>query len=194
MATVKITIDDVSKVLGSIATLAAKQVLVGIPSSTAGRDDDGPINNAEIGYVQEHGSPANNVPARPFLVPGVKDEMEPISRQLKRASQSALDGDKAKSDMALKAAGLLGERGARAKISSNIAPALKPSTIANRYRARGTASRREGEMAYSSKVTAGAQAAGMSLSEIQDAAGIVSLVNTGQLRNALTYVIRKKGG
>ncbi|TJZ75584.1 hypothetical protein [Chitiniphilus eburneus] len=193
MATVKITIDDVGKVLGAIGELAAKQVLVGIPSSTAGRDDDGPINNAEIGYVQEHGSPANNVPARPFLVPGVKDEMEPISRQLKRASQSALDGDKTKSEMALKTAGLLGERGARGKISSNIAPALKPSTIANRYRARKTAARRAGEEAYSSMVAAGAQAAGMSLSEIQDAAGIVSLVNTGQLRNALTYVIRKKG-
>jgi len=46
-------------------------VLVGIPSNEDGRSD-GNLGNAAIGYIHEKGSPAQNIPARPFLEPGVK--------------------------------------------------------------------------------------------------------------------------
>jgi hypothetical protein len=74
----------------------------------------------------------------------------------------------------------------KAKTSSNIPPPLKPSTIRGRKYLRGTQSRRAGETKYSALVKGG-----MAPAAAQRAAGIVSLVNTGQLRNAVTYVVRK---
>jgi hypothetical protein len=59
-------------VIEAISQLSNKDVLVGIPDSAPERTDT-PITNAQIGYVMETGSPAHNVPARPFLVPGVAD-------------------------------------------------------------------------------------------------------------------------
>lgn len=67
----KVTIRDRSKALNDILrALNAQGVMVGIPAETAGRDD-GPINNAAIGYILETGAPERNLPARPFLRPGV---------------------------------------------------------------------------------------------------------------------------
>lgn len=192
----KMPVDRLDDVLKSIADLVNEEVLVGIPASTAERKDGeaGPINNAEIGYVQENGSAANNIPARPFLVPGVKSIQDRAAKELGGAAGLALDG---KRDLALQTmdrVGLLGASTVKAKLSSNIPPPLKPGTIRDRARQRGTATRRKGEQAYLDMVDAGAQAAGMSLAEIQSAAGIIPLINTGQLRNAITYVRRKKKG
>ncbi len=193
---VKMTVDRLDDVFKAIAELVSQEVLVGIPAATADRQDgdEGPINNAQIGYVQENGSAANNIPARPFLVPGVRDVQDRSAKELGTAAGLALDG---KTDQALQRmdrVGMLAASSAKAKISSNIPPPLKPATIRDRARQRGTASRRKGEKAYLAMVGAGAQAAGVSLFEIQSAAGIVPLINTGQLRNAITFVRRKKKG
>ena len=67
----KITIDKVGQVLKSIHTLETNRVLVGIPQEKNARND-GQMTNASIGYIQENGSSANNIPARPFLIPGVE--------------------------------------------------------------------------------------------------------------------------
>ncbi|AHB06353.1 hypothetical protein ACNHE5_08635 [Pandoraea pnomenusa] len=190
----KMPVDRLDDVLKSIADLVNEEVLVGIPASTAERKDGeaGPINNAEIGYVQENGSAANNVPARPFLVPGVKGVQDRSAKELGDAAGLALDGKRSLAIQKMDRVGMLAASAVKAKIGSNIPPPLKPGTIRERARQRGTATRRKGEQAYLDMVDAGAQAAGMSLAEIQSAAGIVPLINTGQLRNAITFVRRKK--
>ena len=189
--TVKVMKDDLADVLKAVHALVSREVLVGIQQADDARKEGGPIGNAEIGYIQEFGSPANNIPARPFLVPGVEKALPAAIKQLKRGGERALGGDKAAGDVALNAAGSTCASSARSVINSNISPALSPETIKNRFRQRKTKSMRKGEKAYLGMIDAGAQAAGMSLSEIQSAAGIVALVNTAQLRNAITYVIRK---
>ena len=183
--------DRLGEVMKAISEIAKQEVLVGIPDSAPDRTDT-PISGAQIGYIMEHGSPAGNIPARPFLVPGVASAKDDIAAQLGNAAKEALDGSKSKAIGRLKAAGLIGQNAARLKINSNISPALKPSTIASRFRARETAGLRKGEEKYAALVESGAQAAGMSPAEMQSEAGIVSLVNTGQLRNSITYVLRKK--
>lgn len=190
----KMPVDRLDDVLKSIADLVNEEVLVGIPASTAERKDGeaGPINNAEIGYVQENGSAANNVPARPFLVPGVKGVQDRSAKELGDAAGLALDGKRSLAIQKMDRVGMLAASAVKAKIGSNIPPPLKPGTIRERARQRGTVTRRKGEQAYLDMVDAGAQAAGMSLAEIQSAAGIVPLINTGQLRNAITFVRRKK--
>ncbi|WP_321906230.1 hypothetical protein [Burkholderia cenocepacia] len=155
-------IDRLDEVLKSIAGLVKQEVLVGVPDSTAGRKDDGePLSNAEIGYIQETGSPANNIPARPHLVPGVQDARPKFEPQLQRGVEAALDGDLEQVQRRLNMAGIAAQNSVRAKVNSNIAPELAESTLEARRR-RGVT--REN-----------------------------TLVDTGQYRNSITYVIRKKG-
>ncbi|MCA8492563.1 hypothetical protein [Burkholderia arboris] len=155
-------IDRLDEVLKSIAGLVRQEVLVGVPDSTAGRKDDGePLSNAEIGYIQETGSPANNIPARPHLVPGVQDARPKFEPQLQKGVEAALDGDLEQVQRRLNMAGIAAQNSVRAKVNSNISPQLAESTLEARRR-RGIT--REN-----------------------------TLVDTGQYRNSITYVIRKTG-
>ncbi|WP_250512694.1 hypothetical protein [Caballeronia sp. INDeC2] len=149
-----------ASIIKAINELGAKDVLVGVPEGNTDRKSGDPATNALIGYVQEFGSPANNIPARPFLIPGVQDIQKPASDRLKVAAQRALSGDLSQAEKQLNAAGMMGQNSARAKINSNIQPKLSERTLAAR-RARGVT--REN-----------------------------TLIDTGQLRNSITYVIRKK--
>nr|DAV51111.1 MAG TPA: virion morphogenesis protein [Caudoviricetes sp.] len=69
-------------------------IYVGIAndSSKNGRKDGAPTN-AQLGYIHERGSPAANIPPRPFLEPGVKSAKEKIEKGLERAAKMAMSGD-----------------------------------------------------------------------------------------------------
>ncbi len=68
---VTIRADNAQSILDALKSLTKKDVLVGIPAEDSDRDDV-PFGNAGIGYINEYGSPAQNIPPRPHLVPGVK--------------------------------------------------------------------------------------------------------------------------
>lgn len=187
---VTITKDRVNSVIGAITQLVGKEVLVGIPEATATRQDaesSGHPTNAMIGYVMETGSPARNVPARPWLVPGTQESQRDWMPHLKGAATAALDGKPQQSDQELSAAGIVAESGVKRRINSNIPPPLSPATVRARKYARGTKSRRANEDYYLQQI-----ASGVDRGTAQSAAGIVALVNSGQLRNAVTSVVRKK--
>jgi hypothetical protein len=188
MARVTILQDNVDKVMGSLTALVGKQVLIGIPESETERDDDGPITNAALGYIHEFGAPESNIPARPFLIPGVQAVEEQALDKLRQAADAALTGDTKASNQYLQAAGIIGEMGAKDAISGGDFVPLKPETIANRHRQRRTASLRQDEIHYLALVDAG-----MTPEGAQNATGIRALINTGQLRNSLTHVVRRKG-
>lgn len=129
--TVKITKDGVPDLLKAIKALTSKEVLVGIPDTGAGRDDDA-ISNAEIGYLMETGSPAQNIPERPHLVPGVEDARDKIERRLKAGAQVALSGKVAEVDATLTAIGITAENAVKSKITAGPFAPLSPKTIAKR--------------------------------------------------------------
>ncbi|MFL9943731.1 hypothetical protein [Paraburkholderia graminis] len=184
--TVKITIDKLGDVIKAISQLSNKDVLVGIPDSAPERADT-PITNAQIGYVMETGSPANNIPARPFLVPGIADVQAEIAERLRNGALSALAGSAAGAETALKAAGMVGQNAVKKKINDGPFTPLSPRTIAQRNRSRQTKSMRKAEKDYANLL-----AQGKTEQEAQDAAGIKPLINTGSLRNSIVYVVRKK--
>ena len=165
--------------LASINALTQNEVLIGIPSTDASRDDPGKsgadLTNAAIGYIQETGSPAANIPARPFLVPGVTNAIPKIVAQLKKGATAAVNGDKSAAEKALNAAGLIGSDAAKSVIEAGIMPALASSTLRGRGRAGmiGSAqelkSRKEGNEP------------GIEYTK--------PLIVTGQLRDSITYVI-----
>lgn len=163
---VKITKDRVAEVMKGVRALTKSEVLIGIPDTRAERKPvDGetgpPASNALIGYVQEFGSPEKNIPARPFLVPGVqsiKDRAIPI---LKKAGAAALDGDGKGVAKSLMTVGLMGQGAVQRKITEGTFEPLAERTLAKR-RARGRT-------------------------------GIKPLIDTGALRQSITFVLRDKG-
>ena len=178
--------DNTAKIFKAIEALVGKQVLVGIPDSGQNNRDEGPVNNATIGYVMEFGSPLHNVPPRPFLIPGVQKARAPALVQLRQAADAALAGDTAKMLQGLNRAGIVASNEVKLTINSNIPPPLKPDTIRNRHRGRDT------KMRESEQVYLGLVAKGVAPGAAQGEVGIVALVNTGQMRNSITYVVRDK--
>ena len=112
------------------------EVLVGVPSDKTGRKGDKEMNNATLAYIHDNGSPAANIPARPFMHPGIMDVKEGIAKALESGARGAMHGEQNAVDKALNVAGLTAQSSIRATINKGIDPALAPSTLAAR-RARG---------------------------------------------------------
>jgi phage gpG-like protein len=126
--------DKVAAVLLSLKDIGAKRVYVGIPSSGNTRQGI-PIGNASLGYIHENGSPANNIPARPFLKVGVAAAKAQIAAILKSAAKKSADGDKSAVDKGLNAVGLTAQASIKKTIKAGegFVP-LAVSTIAARKR------------------------------------------------------------
>lgn len=131
---IKVTQDKVAATLKAIHMLVQQDVMVGVPMSNDDRPDGAPITNAEIGYIEEFGAPAANIPARAHLVPGVEGAEKQIGVQLKKGAKAACEGDRNGVMDALEAAGFIGEMAVKAKITNVIPPPLASSTLAARRR------------------------------------------------------------
>ncbi|WP_276743188.1 hypothetical protein [Pantoea septica] len=125
--------DTAQSILDALKTLAHKDVLVGIPESKDERDD-GDIGNAAIGYINENGSPAQNIPPRPHLKPGVKSVEQDFMPHLKAAAQKALEGNAEGAVTSLDRAGTVAANGVKRYITITGFTPLADATIANRLR------------------------------------------------------------
>jgi len=177
--------DKVKRLQDSIGAMVQNKVLVGVPAEKAERDDeDGKqqVNNATIGYWMENGVPEHNIPARPHLIPGVREAEEPISEEMRSATISALTGDKAGFMQNLRRAGQIATTSVQNKIDTGPFKALADSTL--RARAR--------KQAVSGGTKADREAARKAL-ETGDYSGVNAkpLIDTAQYLRAQTYVIRK---
>lgn len=130
--------DNLKSLTENLRSLTKKDVLVGIPAEKAQRtpdpSDPNPISNAEIGYIMETGSPAANIPARPHMIPAIKENRQKIAELLKLAGKAALDGDAAGVFRCMNAAGMFTANAIKKKITDGVPPPLAASTIAARQR------------------------------------------------------------
>jgi len=145
----------------SLDQLTHQNVMVGVPQDKVKRqDEDSPIGNASLAYLHDNGAPGANIPARPFMRPGIEAAKKTIIRQFQLAAKKALHKDDAAIERGLNMAGIAAQNAIRAAINEGPGPALSEGTLAARRR-RG----REGTK---------------------------PLVDTGQLRNSINYVIRSE--
>jgi hypothetical protein len=164
--------------LSALKALSSTRVLVGVPSDaeqphlgqSPGADarkpdaqHPSPPNNALLAYVHNFGSPARGIPPRPFMEPGIKSVQPQITAQLKAAGDAAMAGDEGKMMKHFHAAGLIAQGGTRMKITTGPFVPLAPATIAARRRRVG-ASR---------------------------SAVIQPLLDSGQLRQSISYIVRR---
>jgi phage gpG-like protein len=165
--TVVVTVknDNVAEVIHNINLLSRKRLYVGIPDKTASRPPDpgqvAGLNNATIGFIQNMGSPRRNIPARPFLTLGVFDAKALVIDRMKAISIKSINGEKDALEKGFHALGLAVVSIVRKRMTAGPWFPLSPGTIADRRR------RRKNGMA-----------------------GTKPLIDTGRLRQAITYVIR----
>lgn len=89
--TLIVTSDFTKRVNEIVKRFRRDEVLVGIPAEENGRSE-GPIGNATILAINNFGSPANNIPARPVMEIGIRKAQDEIAEQFKRAAIAALSG------------------------------------------------------------------------------------------------------
>lgn len=179
MSRLKVEVDKFADVVKSINSLVGKEVLVGIPEDKAEREDQeeqGPMNNATLGYIHENGSPAANIPARPFLVPGIRDAQGRINDRLKKAATAALDGNQSNAVDEMSAAGLVAQNSVKGKINSGDFVPLADSTL----RARARRGRKGAKAELESRKEGNAPGT----------ADAKPLIDTGQLRNSISFVVK----
>lgn len=187
---VTIKTNGVPKLVAALKRLPRRDVLVGYPADgsegTAGRDGGGSnlrteqvnpkdraisdLTNAQLAYLHEHGVPELNIPARPHLVPGVREGRGKFTPHLRKAAAATLAGDAEGADRAMHSAGLAAADAVRTKIKSGPFVPLSPRTIARRrIRSAGSSYRRKATTA----------------------ADVKPLIDTAQMLRAVTYVVRE---
>lgn len=182
---VKVTKDKVAATLKAIHTLVQRDVMVGIPQSDAERPDGSPATNAQIGYWMEFGAPAANIPPRPFLIPGVEAAEKRVGTQLQKGAKEAIEGNDEGVLGALNGAGLAAQNSVRSQITNGEFEPLSPVTLQLRYWAKG-GQKINGTLVGYAKVLV---AKGL---ESYPGVSTKPLIVTGQMRNSVTYVVRKK--
>lgn len=126
--------DKAQSILDALKELTNKDVLVGIPESKDERqgEEEGEFGNAGIGYINENGSPKQNIPARPHLKPGVRSVEQDYLPHLKAAAQKALDGNAEGAVTSLDRAGTVAANGVKRYITITGFIALSDVTLAQR--------------------------------------------------------------
>jgi hypothetical protein len=136
-------------------------VLVGIPQEEGPRDADALINNAALLAINNFGSPLNNIPPRPVMSIGIKNAQEQISQQFKLAVQKTFF------------------EGSTEALTTyyNRAGIIASNSIKKAINSQ------EGIEPPSEATLASRKSAGF--------AGKKALIVTGQMRNAITYVVKE---
>lgn len=179
---VKTRVTTNNAAMRAVNSMQNMRVLVGIPATGASRAPSSPgllANNAAIGYLQEFGNPATNLPARPHLVPGVRRILPQATTILRQGLAKELANVPNGMVQALNIVGLLAQNSVRGLIAQSIPPPLALRTIMNRLyrRASYIAASPARKKAMAAKWVSGT---------------FIPLIDTGQYRNSITYVIRRK--
>lgn len=156
--TLTVTDDFTDQFMAVIRKFKNDEVLVGIPEEDNSRNASG-IGNAALLAINNFGSPANNIPARPVMEIGIRNAQEEIANEFKRAAIQALSGGASAVSAAYQRAGIIASTSIKKAINDQIGfPGPAESTLAAR------------------------EAAGFK--------GTKSLIVTGSMRNAITYVVK----
>lgn len=129
---VKIVKDNFAGIARAFEGIANRGVFIGIPEDKSQRKE-GAISNAEIGYIQDKGSPAAGIPPREWLEPAVKDIEKDAIKVLEQGARDVFTKPAAL-DQALNKVGLMGQTAAKKKITAGLSPELLEATLKARAR------------------------------------------------------------
>ena len=181
----RITADNVAELRLMMKILAEREVLVGFPEETTTRDDDDSdpdITNAGLGYIHDNGAPEQNIPARPFMIPGMTNAIPQATQALVNVARNVLTKRSPEQvEMGLTRVGLAVQYALRSKINEGIPPPLSERTLRERA-SRGTKGRKGANKELQRRMAG----------EQPSTQFAKPLIDTGQLRNAINFVIRDR--
>lgn len=175
------------EVVKAIGDLASSEVLVGFPAATTTRKKDPEdeagereLTNAALGYIHDNGAPEANIPARPFMRPGIgvaKPKLIKIAQNMGKQALTSKD-PRLVIEQGFHMMGLVAQSAIRGVINAGVDPPLSDATL----RARAAKGRKGAKQELANR--AKGLPPGKSLAK--------PLVDTAQLRNAVNYAIRNR--
>ena len=183
----KVSIDKLNDMQTALNWLGSKEVMVGIPEDDTDRTDTSTATNSLIAYAHEFGEPAHNLPARPFLRPGVERTEADWTKSFENAARQAFEGNISAATNSLMRAGDKAAKGAQQVIRDQDFVELSRRTIEERLRkiVRGHKQGAQRVAKYRAMTNLLEQAA-------WESANIKILQDTNQMFRAITYVIRNR--
>jgi hypothetical protein len=165
-SSIKVTVDFMDKFHQAVDRFKKDAVLIGIPADDPEREDGDPITNAAILAINHFGSEEAHIPPRPVLSIGIKNAKDDISEQFKLAAQNVLKQGVSAIETYYERAGIIASTACKQVISDGkeIARPSEATLKARKY---------IGKSGFK---------------------GTKSLLVTGQLRNAITYVVQSIWG
>lgn len=184
---VQVTRQSFEDIIDSVRTILNVEILVGVPSDTTERpeglepQDEGAITNAALAYIHDQGSPEAHIPQREFMRPGIANARDGIERKLAAAMRAAMRGDVVVAEMSMQQAGLVAQSSIRNKIDEGIPPPLADYTLRKR----------------NARTLKGSKSAQYEMSRRKQGLAPSTmyarpLIDTGELRKSITYVIRSR--
>lgn len=146
-----------------IKSFKDEEVLIGIPQAKTDRkeDEEGEPTNAFLLFINEHGSPINNIPARQPMAKGIRKAQEAIAEQFKKMAQNVFSQGVQAIDIYLNRAGFIASSSIKNVITT------------------------QDDIAPPSDVT-------LAIRKQMGIKSTKALIVTGQMRNAITHVIRSR--
>lgn len=180
-----------AEIAEALKQLSEKEVLVGFPESEEERlpteeGGDPEPSNAVLGYIHDNGAPEVNIPARPFMQPGIEEVKDKITDKLAQTLRAVLRGDGIQRvDQGLTQVGFIAMNSIKRTINAGVPPPLSDATLRQRMRGgrKNGGGARKGAAQELDRRWDG-QAPSVEFAK--------PLVDTGQMRNAVNYVIRQR--
>lgn len=161
----KVTADNTKNFLKIIDLFRDQEVAVGIPEEETTRDpnDEEPqeVTNSFLLYINENGSPANNIPERPAMKNGIAKAAEDTAEQFYLLGQEAFDLGQKAFDKRLNRIGFINSSSIKNVINDQMGIDPPAESTLKARKAKGFK-------------------------------GNKALIVTGQMRNAITHVVRSK--
>ena len=165
VASLEVTADFTDQFMETIGRFKRDSVLVGIPADDSAREK-GEITNAALLAINNFGSPINNIPARPVMAIGIKNAQDAIADEFKKCAQSVLEKGPAALEVYYERAGIIA--------SQSVKKAINDQDFGG------------GDLGPKPSTLAARKRAGFK--------GVKALIMTGQMRNAITYVVKSVWG
>ncbi len=164
--TLTVTKDFTKEFMAAINQFKKDSVLVGIPAEKGERKDTDPVTNAALLAINHFGSEEAHIPPRPVLTIGIKNAQEDIAEQFKLCAKNVLSKGPHALEVYYERVGIIASNSVKKVITDQegIKPPAESTLKARKYLTQ----------------------AGFK--------GTKSLLVTGQMRNAITYVVKSLWG
>lgn len=165
----------------AVHLLADVEVLVGFPEETTERPEE-MVTNAALGYIHDNGAPEVNIPARPFMLPGMEACMPQVTAKMAQITNGVIRRDEGAAlvEAGMHQVGMIVQLSIQNAITEGPPPPLADSTL------RARARKRPG------RIGPGIELLSRSKGNAPSTDFVKPLTDTGEMKKSVKYVIRSR--